>query len=360
MNGLDSLSGIEFEKLITVLLERMGFRTEMTKASGDGGIDVVATLDQPLTGGRCLIQCKRYAPDSPVGAATVREFYGALTADRRAVKGILITTSGFTAQALDFAEGLPIEVIGRDQLQRLLEQHGLHTDLIGTDQVSTMGEPPQPKDRASELLDLAIKMNEHGRGAEAIKLLREASQLQPDDPQVWLWLGICYNSVGLHDEAIAASREAVRLKPDFGQAWSWLGTGLRTVGEFDAAIEALTKALEIRIEDALTWVELGNAYREKGVKDRALLAYQRAVAVKPDDRNAWVSLDLFQYQQGNNTEALSAFREALRIDPNHAWSWKFLCHVYKNLGESARMHQALSRLEQLAPVMAREFRRDFR
>jgi HJR/Mrr/RecB family endonuclease len=125
MSGLDTLSGTEFEGLITRLLEHMGFRAGMTKASGDGGIDVVATLDQPLIGGRYLIQCKRYAPGSPVGAATVREFYGALTADRRAVKGILITTSGFTAQATEFAGGLPIELIARDQLQRLLEQHGL-------------------------------------------------------------------------------------------------------------------------------------------------------------------------------------------------------------------------------------------
>jgi hypothetical protein len=128
MSGLEALSGIEFEALITRLLERMGFRAEMTKASGDGGVDVVATLDQPVTGGRYLIQCKRYAPDSLVGPATVREFYGAMTADRRAVKGILITTSGFTAQAQEFASGLAIELIGRDQLQRLLAQQGLDPD----------------------------------------------------------------------------------------------------------------------------------------------------------------------------------------------------------------------------------------
>ncbi len=139
MSGLDALSGTEFEGLITRLLEHMGFRAGMTKASGDGGIDIVATLDQPLIGGRYLIQCKRYAPDSPVGAGTVREFYGALTADRRAAKGILITTSGFTAQATEFARELPIEMIGRDQLERLLEQHGLlHAEVSGLHPVAQL------------------------------------------------------------------------------------------------------------------------------------------------------------------------------------------------------------------------------
>ena len=83
----------------------------------------MATLDQPLIGGRYLIQCKRFAPDKLVGAATVRDFYGAVTADRGAVKGILITTSGFTSQALAFARQLPIELIGGQQLRALLAKY---------------------------------------------------------------------------------------------------------------------------------------------------------------------------------------------------------------------------------------------
>lgn len=64
----------------------MGLRAEMTKASGDGGIDIVAVLDQPVLGGKYLVQCKRFASDTVVGSPTVREFYGALVADRSAIK----------------------------------------------------------------------------------------------------------------------------------------------------------------------------------------------------------------------------------------------------------------------------------
>lgn len=121
---IDTVSGVDFEKVIAVVLQGMGFHTEMTEVTGDGGIDIVATLDRPLIGGRYLIQCKRFAPGKLVGAATVRDFYGALTADRRAVKGILITTSGFTSQALAFARQLPIELVGGKQLRQLLAQYG--------------------------------------------------------------------------------------------------------------------------------------------------------------------------------------------------------------------------------------------
>jgi restriction system protein len=89
------MSGTKLELCVTRLLQRMGFRTEPTRATGDGGIDMVACLDRPLIGGRYLVQCKRFAAETPVVAPSVREFYGALVADRSAIKGLMMTTSSF-------------------------------------------------------------------------------------------------------------------------------------------------------------------------------------------------------------------------------------------------------------------------
>jgi len=125
--NLERMSGVEFERLITVLLARMEFRPEMTKATGDGGIDIVAVLDKPILGGKYIFQCKRYGPENLVGAPTVRDFYGAVTAEK-AVKGILITTSDFTPQAREFAERVGLELINLPQLQSLLAQHGMASD----------------------------------------------------------------------------------------------------------------------------------------------------------------------------------------------------------------------------------------
>ncbi|GEM_PF-1684733 len=408
MSSLDTLSGVEFEDLVTRLLARMGFRAETTKASGDGGVDVVATLDQPLTGGRYLIQCKRYAPDSTVGAAMVREFYGALTADRLAIKGILITTSAFTAQATEFTEGLPIELIARDKLQELLERHGLlhaaipslhplarldsaYGSILETlanffpansalvelrsawqSMIQTVlnflrtslsadvasGETSQPKDRAAVLLDSAIRMHKQENNADAIKLLREAARLQSDNPDVWLWLGICYNSVGLHDDQIAALREAVRLRPDY-EAWYWLGEGLHKVGDLDPAIDALTRANAISPDNVYTWLELGRTYRDKGTNEGALSAFNKAVTIKPDFVPAWFDLGLLHHEQRQYREALSAFLEAVRVNPDHAPSWKMLVLGYFWIGDYTRMEQAINRLERLDPATAREYRRNF-
>ena len=121
---IHTLSGQEFESVIKALLLEMGFEAELTKVSGDGGIDIIAKLDRPFVGGRYLFQCKRYSDNNFVGAPEVRDFYGAVMADR-AMKGIFITTSEFTAQAREFATQSGIELINLAKLRQLFEEHGL-------------------------------------------------------------------------------------------------------------------------------------------------------------------------------------------------------------------------------------------
>jgi len=120
--NIDALTGQEFEVLIKTLLLEMGFQAELTEVTGDGGIDIIAMLDLPFSGGRYIFQCKRYAENNPVGAPAVRDFYGAVTADK-AVKGIFITTSDFTAQAKEFTEQTRIELVDRVRLMQLLEEY---------------------------------------------------------------------------------------------------------------------------------------------------------------------------------------------------------------------------------------------
>lgn len=119
-NDMNQLSGIEFEKVCQQLVENMGFETQTTKASGDGGIDLIAYNYQPLVSGKYIIQCKRYT--GSVGEPIIRDLYGVVTAER-ANKGILITTGHFTKSAISFAEGKPIELIDGKQLKDLFEQY---------------------------------------------------------------------------------------------------------------------------------------------------------------------------------------------------------------------------------------------
>ena len=121
-NDINSLSGIEFENICKNLIENMGFSVETTKASGDGGIDLIAYNYEPILSGKYIIQCKRYS--GSVGEPIIRDLYGVITSER-ANKGILMTTGYFTKSAIAFAEDKPIELIDGGQLGALLKRHGV-------------------------------------------------------------------------------------------------------------------------------------------------------------------------------------------------------------------------------------------
>jgi restriction system protein len=112
----------EFEQLITTLLRRMGLRAETTKRSHDNGIDCEAFAEGPVVGGKVIVQVKRYS--RTVDPSVVRDLFGSVHATG-AMKGVLITTSGFGPESHQFVEGKPLELIDGSQLDRLLRQHQL-------------------------------------------------------------------------------------------------------------------------------------------------------------------------------------------------------------------------------------------
>ena len=92
-----------FERLVILLLVRMGYGGSLKDAgqavgrTGDGGIDGVIREDK-LGLDNIYIQSKRWT-DKPVGSPDIDQFAGALS-KKKATKGIFITTSAFTRDAL--------------------------------------------------------------------------------------------------------------------------------------------------------------------------------------------------------------------------------------------------------------------
>lgn len=96
-----------FETIVLDLLHRMGYgasRADLQRVggTGDAGIDGIISLDR-LGLEKVYVQAKRW--QNAIGRPELQAFYGAL-AGQKAKKGVFITTSGFTAQALDFARSV--------------------------------------------------------------------------------------------------------------------------------------------------------------------------------------------------------------------------------------------------------------
>ena len=122
---LSQVSPEYFETIVLDLLHKMGYGTSRADLlrvgrSGDGGIDGVISLDR-LGLEKVYVQAKRW--QSGVGRPEVRAFYGAL-AGQRANKGVLITTSTFSQQAIEFAGSVErIVLVDGSKLADLMIEH---------------------------------------------------------------------------------------------------------------------------------------------------------------------------------------------------------------------------------------------
>ncbi|MCM3596203.1 restriction endonuclease [Metabacillus idriensis] len=115
----------DFEHLVRGLFERMfsnnGSEVRTTKASRDGGVDVVVYDPDPIRGGTFVIQAKRYNKVVPVSA--VRDLYGTMI-NEGAVKGFLVTTSYYGNDSHKFVKDKPITLIDGSYLVHLFQEHG--------------------------------------------------------------------------------------------------------------------------------------------------------------------------------------------------------------------------------------------
>ena len=117
----------EFEEFISQLLAEMGFEmVEVTKLSGDGGIDVRGTL---VVGDvvriKMAVQVKKWKLKNNIQAPVVQQVRGSLGAHEQ---GLIITTSDFSPGAVKEAaqaDKTPIALMNGDQLVMLLMEHGI-------------------------------------------------------------------------------------------------------------------------------------------------------------------------------------------------------------------------------------------
>lgn len=131
LDKVKSIDPRDFERLVVQLLVKMGYggsvedAARVTKYTGDGGIDGIIKEDA-LGLDFVYIQAKRYTT-GVVGRPEVQAFVGALS-PKPTNKGVFITTSSFSQQAIEYAKQVHDESIilvdGR-QLCEYMIQYGL-------------------------------------------------------------------------------------------------------------------------------------------------------------------------------------------------------------------------------------------
>ncbi len=136
----------EFEKIVVILLQRMGYggevksAGEVTKYSNDKGIDGIIKEDV-LGLGRIHIQAKRYARKNTIGREEIQKFVGAL-AVAQSNKGVFITTSSYSNGAIEYVDNLngstTVVLIDGEKLADYIYEYGLGMQIEQTIEIKKL------------------------------------------------------------------------------------------------------------------------------------------------------------------------------------------------------------------------------
>lgn len=130
LTDLELVSGYEFEHILAEILSRVDGEAQVTKASGDQGVDVVWFRESETVG----IQAKAYDKKNPVGNSAVQEIYtGAtvLNSEYEIDTAAVVTTSRYTNSAREAAANSDVTLYGRKQLEKWLDDAELDADSMG-------------------------------------------------------------------------------------------------------------------------------------------------------------------------------------------------------------------------------------
>lgn len=120
---LYNLSGGDFEEVMEKIYSKLGYDVERTKATRDGGKDLIIRKREILGDFVYYVECKKYSSNKPIGVGIVKNL--ACTINDDGVNGgILATTSFFTSDAIkhikDYKYGYRIQMHDYNTIRMLL------------------------------------------------------------------------------------------------------------------------------------------------------------------------------------------------------------------------------------------------
>lgn len=129
LNDLELVSGHEFEYVLAEILRRVDGEATVTEGSGDQGVDVVWFREAETVG----IQAKAYDITNPVGMSAIQEIYTGKDsrADYEIETPAVVTTSRYTAGAIEEADKVGVTLYGRSDLRDWLAEAELDAESMG-------------------------------------------------------------------------------------------------------------------------------------------------------------------------------------------------------------------------------------
>lgn len=164
------------------------------------------------------------------------------------------------------------------------------------------------------MFDKAFAFVQNNQIPEAIEVLRNAIQLDPDDPLAHYDLATVLSGIDREREALDEFRKASTLEPENTLFIEHLAVSLALNGDMDGAVEELQKAIALSPTSAEFRFNLGFTLESKGDFAGSVAPFQKAVELSEGKNPRFLAELARAYDKtGRSDEAVKAAQQALEL-----------------------------------------------
>ena len=164
---------------------------------------------------------------------------------------------------------------------------------------------------------LAMALERMGHIHKALVTYEHSFELDPNDPELLINLGLTAWNLKLIDGAAKMFQLYIAACPDLPLGYNNLGSVQGDMGQSAIAIETLRAAICRMPGEPILWNSLATVLAEEGRVEESLVFYREAIRLDPDFARLYHNLGYAYSHLGRLSEALEAYNSALEhvVDP---------------------------------------------
>lgn len=201
---------------------------------------------------------------------------------------------------------------------------------------------PEMQKEALARMQMGMTYLEQRNIPSAMRELTKASELDRENPEIDVALGLAYRTRGDIGKAEEYFRKALVKRPDYAEAHNNLGIVLSQLGRGDEAIREFEAAASnvLYPTPEAAYYNMGEEFRRRRDTIKAEEMYRRSIAVNDRYVEAYARLALLQGDRGQREEAARTLEACVAVDPTFAPGWLDLGRAYLSLGRQQEAQTA--------------------
>ncbi len=180
---------------------------------------------------------------------------------------------------------------------------------------------------------LGIVSHQLGKHQAALNLLKQAHDLDPDNPIIHYNRALILRSQGHLKDALGAFQQTIKYAPKFAAAYLQTGSLLREMHRPHDAVTFLKLALILQPSNEQTIYSLGNTYNILAQYDEAIICFQTLIKKHPKNTHLYINLGVAYQRQNEIEKAVQCYQAAISLDPSMAEAYSNLGVAYRHIGK---------------------------